>query len=331
MVMRFLEQTNIGPRTWVENTRSFQDTENPIDIFVAAINEFNLSNRVIGYEQYCIFFPYFYQQEIITKLPNAKFEDCSGIIEKDRLCKSELEIQMMRKAAKATEAGMHAGIEASAVGVSENEVAAKVHHAMYMAGGECPAERPYIAAGPRTLYGHATWEGYVAKPNDSFILEMAGCYRRYHAAMMRTVYLGEPTKAILAAEKAVINAINTVINTAKPGMTAAEIAKIATDVAHDGVISGRMISRPGYSLGIAFAPSWDEGHILSLKPGQNTKLKENMTFHLIPWLYGVEDKHCMYISETIRITENGAESLFDFPRQLFIKEPQQNKLSIENL
>ncbi|WP_119344615.1 M24 family metallopeptidase [Facilibium subflavum] len=331
MVMRFLEQTNIAPRTWVEITRSFQDTENPVDIFTAAINEFKFDNKVIGYEQYCPFFPYFIQQAIIQKLPNATFKDCSGIIEKDRLCKSELEIEVMKKAAKATIAGMQAGIEASNVGISENEVAAKVHHAMYMAGGECPAERPYITAGPRTLYGHATWEGYIAQPDDSYFLEIAGCYRRYHTAMMRTVYLGEPSKAMLAAEKAVVNAINTVLETVKPGMSAAEVAKIATDKAHEGVISGRMISRPGYSLGIAFAPSWDEGHILSLKPGQDIPLQKNMTFHLIPWLYGVENKHVMAISETIRITDTGAESLFDFPRQLFIKLPQEQQILTETL
>lgn len=331
MVMRFLEETNIAPRTWVEITRSFQDVENPIDIFAAAVSEFGLDKKTIGYEQYCNFLPHFYQQEIIKKLPNARFKNCSGIVEKERLCKSDLEIQMMKKAATVTIAGMQAGIDRCGVGVSENEVSANVHHAMYLAGGECPAERPYITAGPRTLYGHATWEGYVAQSDDSFFLEIAGCYRRYHTAMMRTVYLGEPNKAVLAAEKAVVSAIDEVIAKVKPGMTAAELAEIATTQAHQGVISGKMVSRPGYSLGIAFAPSWDEGHILSLKPGQNTPLQKNMTFHLIPWLYGVDGKHSMAISETIRITEDGAESLFDFPRKLFIKPKGEKKIITENL
>ena len=31
-------------------------------------------------------------------------------------------------------------------------------------------------------------------------------------------------------------------------------------------------------------PDWGEGHILSMKPGEERPLQENMTFHLLPWV-----------------------------------------------
>lgn len=320
MVLRYLEETNIGPRTWVEITRSYIDTQNPLEVFLETIYEFGLANKVIGYELTCPYFPNISQQHVIHSLIDATFVDCTGIVESDRVCKSEFEIDMMRKASKACVAGMAAGIKASKVGVSENDIAAEVHYAMYKAGGECPAERPYISAGPRVLYGHATWEGYITQPGDCVFLEMAGCYRRYHSAMMRTVLLGEPSKDMLVAEKSVVNAIDLVLENVKPGMLVSDMSNIASTAAEENLISGRMVSRSGYSLGIAFAPSWDEGHLISIKPGMDIELKENMTFHLIPWLYGVEGKHVMAISETIRITKNGAESFFDFPRKLFVQD-----------
>ena len=319
MVMRYLEETNLAPRTWIEISRSFVDVQNPIDVFLETVYEFGLSQKTFGYELTCPYFPNISQQHVIQSLIDATFIDCTGIVEADRVCKSELEIAMMRKAATATIAGMEAGIKASKIGVSENEISAEVHYAMYKAGGECPAERPYITAGPRVLYGHATWEGYVTKPGDCVFLELAGCYRRYHTAMMRTVLLGEPSKDMLAAERSVNNAINQVLSQAKPGMLVSELSDIATEAAIENIISGRMVSRAGYSLGIAFAPSWDEGHLISIKPGVDVELKENMTFHLIPWLYGVENKHVLATSETIRITNTGAESFFDYPMKLFVK------------
>lgn len=317
MVMRYLEQTSLSPRTWVEISRYYIDTQDPIEVFIEALYEFGMSQKTFGYELTCPYFPNTAQQHVIHSLIDATFVDCAGIVEMDRICKSEYEIQMMRQAAKATIAAMKAGVKASKVGVSENEIAAEVHHAMYQAGGECPAERPYITAGPRVLYGHATWEGYVTKPGDTVFLEIGGCYRRYHAAMMRTVLLGQPSEAMLAAEKAVVNAINQVIDRVKPGMLVSEMSDIATAAATDNIINGRLVSRAGYSLGIAFAPSWDEGHLISIKPGVDVPLQENMTFHLIPWLYGIDNKHVMALSETIRITKTGCESFFNFPRQLF--------------
>ena len=38
--------------------------------------------------------------------------------------------------------------------------------------------------------------------------------------------------------------------------------------------------RAGYSIGIAFAPDWGEGGILSLYTGVTTELRPGMTFHI---------------------------------------------------
>lgn len=318
MVTRLLEESNVHARTWVEITRPYTDTGDAIETLTQALNEFQLNDRLIGYEKRCYFFHHGMQQRLLASLMNANFKDCSGIVESDRICKSDEEIAMMKKAAKATRAGMEAGIKASRANASENDIAAEVHHAMYKVGGEYPAVSPYITSGPRTLIGHATWEGRKIRPNECVFLEIGGCYRRYHTAMMRTVFLGQPSEDMLLAEKAVNSAIEAVMNDVRPGMTAADMDAIARSRVNEIAPSGQMITRSGYSIGIAFAPSWDEGHILSLKPDEKTVLKENMTFHLIPWLYGVENQHVMALSETIRITSNGAESFFDMPRQLFV-------------
>jgi Xaa-Pro dipeptidase len=47
-------------------------------------------------------------------------------------------------------------------------------------------------------------------------------------------------------------------------------------------------------------------------------LRENMTFHIIPWLFGLDGDKVMGISETVRVTPTGAERLIDVEPQLFV-------------
>jgi Xaa-Pro dipeptidase len=47
-------------------------------------------------------------------------------------------------------------------------------------------------------------------------------------------------------------------------------------------------------------------------------LEPNMTFHLLPWVQ-IPGKGGVSFSETIRVTENGCETLTNFERKLFVK------------
>lgn len=318
MIMRLLEETNVRPRTWVELTRPYSDTGDAIQTLWHSLREFGLDGKVIGYERNSYFFPAYQQERMMATFPHGHFVDCYGIVEDGRIRKSELEIECMRRAAQATEAGMRAGLEAVRTGISENDLAAVVHGAMFGADGEYPAVSPYITSGPRCLIGHATWEGRAIGENECVFLEIGGCYRRYHTAMMRTAWTGTPPKVMREAEARSKEAIGALMEFIRPGVTSAEVDHVAREIISHNDFGAILITRAGYSIGIAFPPSWDEGYMLSLKPGDNTPLEPNMTLHLIPWLYGVDGDKIMAASETIRVTEDGCESFFDMPRALHV-------------
>src|SRR5690606_3057721 len=193
--------------------------------------------------------------------------------EQGRICKSEVEIELMRKAAAATEAGMKAGIAACEAGVSENEIGAAISAGMFRAGGEPPAVMPYVTSGPRTMIGHATWEGRIVEPGDHVFLEVGGCYRRYHTAMMRTVVTGELSNSMYKAQEKMKHALDVVHDQFQPGMTVSDADNLVRNIISDNDIGARLITRSGYSIGIAFPPSWDEGYIVSLKQGASTVLE----------------------------------------------------------
>jgi Xaa-Pro aminopeptidase len=76
-------------------------------------------------------------------------------------------------------------------------------------------------------------------------------------------------------------------------------------------------SRIGCSVGLSYPPDWGE-RTLSLRPGDKTELRPNMTIHGIPGV--CQDNWGIEISECILIIETGAAPLCAIPRQLFVKD-----------
>ncbi|MAU01081.1 MAG: peptidase M24 [Anaerolineaceae bacterium] len=316
-VCRRLEDSGMEVYTWLAERRPYEDTQNPIVQLARALAEFGLEKKRIGIERNCWFFTAVQQEILFTQCPNATFVDCSGIVEAGRLIKSEEEIALIQQVAKTTEAGMKAGIDAVAAGVTEGDVAAEIHYAMIKAGSEWPSIQPFIASGERGAIGHATWTDRVVQTGEPVFLEVSGCLKRYHAPMMRTVFVGEPDDSLWEAEKLVQEAMDACLQTIKPGVTSH-----AVDAAGRAVIAGSRLgaqqgSRTGYSVGIGLPPDWGEGHILSLVQNETRALQPNMTFHLIPWAQ-IPGKGGIGFSETVRVTENGCEIITNLERKLFV-------------
>ena len=74
-------------------------------------------------------------------------------------------------------------------------------------------------------------------------------------------------------------------------------------------------SRVGYSIGLNFPPDWGE-RTVSLRPGDQTELKAGMCFHFQSgvWL----DDFGAAISESVVVTDHGAERLCDVTRELIV-------------
>lgn len=319
MITRKLEESNVIHRTWVDITRPYPDTGDAIQMLVDALREFGLDKKRIGYERNSYFFPAYHQDCIHTTLTEGKLLDCFGIVEEGRVIKSAMEIAVMQNAARATEAGMQAGIDICEAGVTENEIGAAISAAMFKAGGETPAVMPYVTSGPRTMIGHATWEGRSVLPDEHVFLEVGGCYRRYHTAMMRTIVLGKLSSSMYKAQEIMKMALDAVHNNFQPGMTVSDADNLIRNIITKNDIGARLVTRSGYSIGIAFPPSWDEGYIVSLKQGESAVLKPGMTFHIIPWMWGVDGDKTCGISDTIHITEEGCESFFTMDRDFIVK------------
>ena len=241
-------------------------------------------------------------------LPNAQFIDCSSLVEQGRMIKSSQEIEYIRQAARAGEAAMRAAIDATVVGATENEVAAEVHRAQILAGSEYTGLPLFIASGIRSEMAHATWYRRSLQPNEGMLYEMVGCVHRYHAALFRPVYLGDPPEEIVRGAEVTTTTLQKAKSIIRPGVKAGDVH----ETVQEGLLSGlglkKNTSRVGYSIGIAFSPDWGEGQIISFFMGDQRPLQAGMTFHLLVTarIPGIGLTPC---SDTILVTEDGCETL----------------------
>ncbi len=319
---RVLEESNFTQRTWVEDTNTYKDTDNPLDVAIELIRGKGFEPKKLGIEQDSFFLRHATLERFRVEFPQAQLVNVSRYLDPCRRVKSSEEIEIMKKAAVATEASVLAGIDAAVVGNTENDIAAACSEAMFKAGGHYPSVQPYIVSGERTNIGHGTWENRVIGQGECVFIELAGCYYRYHTAMMRTLIMGKAPVEMLEAEKIALEALHTSMQDMKPGVPIADIAKTNNNIIKKAEKFGaNQTGRSGYGIGISFAPAWDEGHLISLNPTDPRILEENMTIHLIPFFFMPKINMIMGISETVRITPGGAESFFSKPqRSLIIKD-----------
>lgn len=311
--------------TWLDTdnivvyTDEYVDSDkHPMSFVANLLNEYGKMNGNIGVEMDAYYFSAHAYHELSQALPKGTLRDATKFVNHVRMVKSDAEIDCHRQAAKISEQAMKQGIDAINVGVRQSDAAATVYGALLegteQTGGDYPAIVPLMPSGEGTGSPHLTWTNETYKEGEPVILELAGVVNRYHSPLTRTIFLGEPPEKVRNASQIVIDGLEAAIDTVEPGVTCEEVERAWRDK-----ISGTMVekeSRIGYSVGIGYPPSWVEKSA-SIRPGDTTKLQRNMVFHMIPgiWFddYGIE------ISESFVVTENGAEVLADFPRELIVK------------
>ena len=215
---------------------------------------------------------------------------------------------------------MHARIRQTVrPGLPKNELVAQIYDASLCGvegiGGDYPAIVPLLPSGAEASACHLTWDERPMQQGEGTFFEIAGCHRRYHCPLSRTIHIGKPEQKFLDAEKAVIEGLEVGLERAIPGNTCEDIANALYgvlkkyDITKDG--------RTGYPIGLSYPPDWGE-RTMSLRPGDRTVLEAGMTFHFMPGLW--QDGWGLEITESIVIGERGATCLSNVPREIFVIE-----------
>ena len=291
----------------------------PMDHLAGIIEGMRWGGARIGVEKDNYYFSAACLASLQRYLSDASFVDATGLVNWQRAIKSPTEIEYMRRAARIVEA-MHARIlELVEPGLPKNELVAEIYRTAIRGadgyGGDYPAIVPMLPSGIDASAPHLTWDERPFKKDEGTFFEIAGCYRRYHCPLSRTIYLGRPPQKFLEVEKAMVEGIAAGLDAARPGNTCEDV-----EAAWRRVIARYGLEKPsrcGYAIGLSYPPDWGE-RTMSLRPGDTTILEEGMTFHLIPGIW--QEDWGIEITESFLVTASGAEPFCDYPRRLLVKD-----------
>ncbi|MCW2238869.1 ectoine hydrolase DoeA [Azospirillum canadense] len=296
-----------------------QSTErHPMDLLSRILEDRGWGKASIGVEMDNYWFTAAAFRSLTTHLPNARFSDATALVNWQRAVKSAQELDYMRKAARIVEAMHQRIVDTIKPGMRKCDLVAEIYDAGTRGvdgiGGDYPAIVPLLPSGADASAPHLTWDDRPMRTGEGTFFEIAGCYKRYHCPLSRTVFLGTPTQAFLDAEKATLEGMEAGLAAARPGNTCEDIANAFFAVLKKYGITKD--NRTGYPIGLSYPPDWGE-RTMSLRPGDRTVLEPGMTFHFMTGLW-LEDMG-LEITESIAITDTGVECLANVPRKLFVK------------
>ena len=294
------------------------EVRHPMDYLSGLIQGRGDGARRIGVEMDNYYFSAACLESLRRHLWQAEFVDATALVNWQRAVKSEREIEYMRIAGRIVDA-VHTRIyELIEPGLPKNRLAAEIYKTAIEGvdgyGGDYPAIVPLLPSGADASAAHLTWDDRPFEADEGTFFEIAGCYRRYHCPLSRTIYLGEPPKVFLDIEAAVLEGMAAALDAAKPGVTCGEVeAAWRTVINRHGI---EKESRIGYPIGISYPPDWGE-RTMSLRQGDLSVLEPGMTFHMIPAIW--QDDFGIEITESFLVTDKGAETFCSYPRQLQVK------------
>lgn len=305
--LTFLERNKIVgyPESLVGNPE-----KDGYDAVMDFLQEASLANRGVGLEMGQL--PARAAETFKRRLPEARFVDCTHVVTWIRVIKSDLEIALMKEAAAIADAGMMRAADVIRPGVHEADAVAEILSTLARgANGKrgTGIANIFMCSSPRTGTSHIIWSDDIFRQGSQINLELGGVRHTYTAAVMRTFSIGKPSDRLRRLHEAEVAGLEAALDKVRPGATCSDVAEAFNRTI--GKSGFQKESRCGYGIGI----DWNEA-ITSLKEGDMTVLKPNMTFHLMLGNW-IDEDFGYVLSETFRVTDSGADVLTQVPRQIF--------------
>lgn len=249
--------------------------------------------------------------KLVAALGGQEPIDASDLVGACKVVKSERELSYMREAAAIADRAILAGIDKIAVGARHPDAVAATMSALCagtksIPGG--PAPFVYLRGGEFAKAPHQPWMDDVFTAGQEYYLLCSPTRRQYPAALARIAHLGPVAPHRKHRHEGAMAGFQAVVDAMRPGATCADVAR-----AYQGAIRPygfiKEEGRFGYSLGLGFIDG------PSLAFNNDTEIVANMTFHFESTF--IDRGETYLLSDTVRVTDTGAELLTTVPRDLF--------------
>ncbi len=290
---------------------------NPATSLVQLVQSLGLAGKSVGIETKTPGLTHYNGQLVDAVFDGvATLTEASDLISLLRRSKSAQEIAYHREAAKLSDDGLDACMEIAGPGAFEGDILAAMQGAVFEGGGDYAGNEFIIGSGAAALLCRYTSGRRHLDAEDQLTLEWSGAYRRYHAAMMRTIVVGKLTDAQKRMHAATTEALDACEAAIRPGKPMGDVFDAHARVFDAHGLSHARLNACGYGMGAIYNPIWVdfpmfyEGNPLLMDVG-------NVFFlHMI--LMDSDSGYAMCDGHSVLVTNDGVERLSRHPLDLLV-------------
>ena len=323
-----LEKDHISLKTRIiEDVKTYVDypgEKHPIEHFAEFLRDMELARKRIGIDNKAGAAGIWgYKGPPITKkLREAKFVDVKDLVPSMRLIKSEEEIALVKESSKWANLAHTFLQEYTAEGLWDVEVAYAASHEASMLMKKTlghdyePMRTSYpVNVGFRGQIGemsaipHSIATKRVIRKGDVAVTGAGADVGGYSCELERTMIVGKPTSKQKRYFNVMVEAQEAAFKKFKPGVKCSDIDKATIDVFKKAGLMHLVKHHTGHGLGVEeHEPPW-------LDIGNEEPLRVGMVVSCEPGIYETGFAGFRH-SDTVLITEDGAEIITYYPRNL---------------
>ncbi|MFC4760625.1 M24 family metallopeptidase [Fructobacillus durionis] len=264
----------------------------------------------LGFEAELPFSTYQLMDDLLPA--NISFDAVPGAVEALREVKDDVEADALRKAAEASTKAFNQLITEVKVGMTEREVANRLDALQKEFGADKPSFDTIVASGARSAMAHGTATDKKLEKGDLVTIDFGYYVDGYTSDVTRTFAMGEIDPELTKIYGIVKQANEDAIDVIKPGLSTAEVDRVARDYIAGEGYGDYYNHATGHGAGLDI----HEGPVLSARSSDEIQAGNLLTVE--PGIY-LAGKGGVRIEDDILVTEDGHENLTaGLPKDLIV-------------
>jgi Xaa-Pro aminopeptidase len=254
--------------------------------------------------------------DLFRKLnPQVELVSSDPVMDELRMVKNPDEMDLMRKAQEIAALGMDRCQELLAPGRTGHELAAEITYTLMKEGASGTSTPIYINSGIRSCWIHGKVDDEMIQEGDLVVVDLTPRYKGYCGNLARTFVIGQPEKKQQLLIDTYLEMIAATREMLKPGVSVGRLDRIGRGICESRGLEEYHLNGISHGLGLRF----EETPASTILPNhRSVQLRENMTVTIGHTILAIPGYGGVRFEDVYRVTPDGGEILFDYPRDYLI-------------